>query len=152
MREAEAVLMMFMFFTVGFIFMVYMISRYLRRKLEHREILAAIEHGQPLPMRQPKKVKRTPYANDLRTGTLLVNFAIGFALFLWFIDGQEAMAVSFVPLFIGLGYLLNAALTKRLKLENGDGNGNNAVASYAEAEQDSIPVVDIPAEEDELSS
>ena len=120
MREAEAVAIVMLFFTVGFVFTVYLISRYARRKLEHREIMKAIEHGQPLPMRKPA-AKRRSYGNDLRTGVLLINFAIGFGLFIWLIHGQEATAVALVPLFIGAGYLINSTLTKRLKLDNGNG-------------------------------
>lgn len=147
MREEEVVAFVMMMFTVGFIFMVFLITRYLRRKLEHREILAAIEHGQPLPLRQ-QKAKRTPYANDLRTGTLLVNFAIGFGLFVWLVGGEEATAVALVPLFIGLGYLINAVLGKRLKLDNGNGNSEAAYAPVV-APVDSAPEAEIGAGPDE---
>ena len=84
-----------------------------RKKLSlHKVMVSAIEKGADIPLEalNPPKPKR----DDLRTGIILVALGIGLTLFLYLSENSvEEAAPGIIPLFIGLGFLVNAALNKK---------------------------------------
>ena len=119
MPEQEAIMLITAFMMTGFVLVVLLIVRYAQRRLRSREMLAALERGQSLPVR-PKRQR--VYVDDLRTGVLLVSFSAGLFLFIWVIGGEELAAWAFIPLSIGIGYLINARIGKQHGF-NGDSEG-----------------------------
>ncbi|MFQ5742252.1 MAG: DUF6249 domain-containing protein [Acidobacteriota bacterium] len=118
MQNNDAVAFVLFLSIMAIITIVLILVRYAHRRLHHREILKAIEHGQPVPM-PVKTPRRHSYVDDLRTGVLLTSLSIGLALFFVMVGGDEAVGVAAVPLFIGIGFMVNAYLSKRLGNENG---------------------------------
>lgn len=84
-----------------------------RKKLSlHKVMVSAIEKGADIPLEalNPPKPKR----DDLRTGIILVALGFGLTLFLYLSENSvEEAAPGIIPLFIGLGFLVNAALNKK---------------------------------------
>ncbi len=86
------------------------------RKLRTEERLAALARGAEIPM----EPELTQYARSRRSGILLVCGALGwmimFAAIARVVDEHEtlaAAAVGILPLAVGLGYFLDAALIHR---------------------------------------
>ncbi len=83
-----------------------------RRELEHRERLAAIEKGLPLP-EPPMEQPRLKYSSRRAAGLTLV--AIGLALVIA-ISANEGLGDGLwglIPLFMGIGLLMAAAADRR---------------------------------------
>lgn len=115
MNEHETVAFIMMTLTSGVVVIALLIAYYAARKLRSREIVTALEHGRDLPEHKRRRAR----FGDLRSGILLVAFAVGFGLFLWLVGAGEGTAVFLIPLFLGIGFLINAAMDRRL--ENADG-------------------------------
>lgn len=93
------------------IVMVIMIFRHRRRAMVHRTLAAMIEKGVPIPpeLLAPEQTRRP---SDLRRGIVLVAAGIGFIAML-LLQKESAWSVGFIPLLIGLGYLLVWKLDQR---------------------------------------
>jgi hypothetical protein len=92
------------------------------KDLEHRERLLAMEKGIPLPepvvkerVKEIKKVKPQRPIHSLRRAWGLVFIGIGLALFIILASITELKYGTWgaLPLFIGFGLVLGAALDKR---------------------------------------
>ena len=86
------------------------------RKLRTEERLAALEKGAQIPMEQ----ELSPFARSRRAGILLVSGGLGFMLMFAAIarvtnepETLVAAAFGILPLAVGLGYFLDAALIHR---------------------------------------
>lgn len=86
------------------------------RKLRSEERLAALEHGTSIPM----EPELSQFARSRRAGILLVSgglgFIIMFAMIARFSGEPETMVAGcfgVLPLAIGLGYFVDAALIRR---------------------------------------
>ena len=73
----ETVMMMVSLMMTAIVLVVLIIVRHAQRRLQRREVITAIEQGQPLPMK-PKR--RRVCVDDMRTGVLLVSFSVGLFL------------------------------------------------------------------------
>jgi hypothetical protein len=99
--------------------------RHSARKLEHTEIMKALEQGKELPSIEIKK--RYNYLNDLRLGIIFLSIGIGALLWLLAVQGIQEInfyihySIAYVPISIGIGYLMMAALLKTL-VKNGNGS------------------------------
>jgi hypothetical protein len=119
------------FFFGGIIAIVALSLRYSARKLEHQEILKAIERGQELPTMEIRK--RYNYLNDLRIGIFLIATGAGIMIFFdraadsrWAWDTEPLVGLGAVPLVIGIGYIVLSFILKRVTdsgRNNGNGNG-----------------------------
>lgn len=144
MSEHEAVAMIFFVAITGLVAVILIVTRYFRRRLESQEAIKALESGQPLPSRKPK---RGSFGSDLRSGVLTINFAIGLGLFIWLVDGgREGIAIAFIPLFIGIGFITSAYLGRRLG-EGGDDRPTPASPSdprghWVAEDDNDVPVAD----------
>jgi hypothetical protein len=86
------------------------------RKLRTEERLAALARGAEIPMEQ----EMSQFARSLRAGILLVSGGLGFitmfAVIARIVGEPEtlvASAVGILPLAVGIGYFLDAALIHR---------------------------------------
>lgn len=91
-----------------------MYTYYRVRKLRTEERLAAIQRGVNVPM----EPELTQAASSRRAGILLVAGAVGYMLAFTILakfepDALQAAAFGAIPLTLGLGYFLDAALIRR---------------------------------------
>ena len=101
---------------LGIIFMVVvlvslsMFFNYQKSKNLHQLMYKAIEEGKEIPvelLRQESKVK------DFRNGAILIILSLGMMTFFNF-SGDFEWQAGLIPLFIGLGFLLNGKFLPRL--------------------------------------
>jgi len=111
-----------------------------RNAMLHRTLAAMIEKGVPIPPELLQPTERVkPKRSDLHRGLVACGVGIGLMLFLWIVggglvDGRQVSgqwgllaanplvlaiqvkgiwAVGFIPLFIGIGYLISWKLEQR---------------------------------------
>lgn len=113
MNDNEAVAIAIVFIAIACVAAVYLLVRYFSRRLRSQEIIKAIEAGQELPA---EPVRRRDFVSELRTGVLFVAFAAGIAAFFALVD-RDSMVAGVIPLFIGIGFLVNAALLRHFRDE-----------------------------------
>ena len=88
---------------------------YKKRQVQSREIMAAIEKGIEVPFPPPKE------RNYLNLGLIWTFVGVAFTLALWFSAGvMEAAAWGFLPIALGLAFLLIGYLEKRKKASEGE--------------------------------
>lgn len=85
------------------------------RKLEHDEVMKAIESGQELPQIEVKK--HFDFLRDMKVG--IITLATGLGLFIFLSEGDYDMrdmaGIGAIPMFIGIGIIAMALITKHLK-------------------------------------
>ena len=118
----------------GIVAIVAISLRFKARRLEHEEIMKAIEHGQELPTLEIKK--RYNFLNDLRIGVFLIAIGLGVMMFFglfeetrWSWDAEPLIGIGAIPLFIGIGYVVMALIMKKVTESgkyNGNGNGGTS--------------------------
>jgi Domain of unknown function (DUF6249) len=93
-----------------------MYTYYRVRKLRTEERLAALTRGAEIPM----EPELTQYARSRRSGILLVSSGVGFVVMFAMIarvlgepETLVASAFGILPLAVGLGYFVDAALIRR---------------------------------------
>jgi len=91
------------------------IYNYRKRQLQGQEIMAAIEKGIEVPFPPPKK------RNYLNLGLVWTFVGVAFTLALWFSARiMEAAAWGFLPIALGVAFLLIGYLEKRKKAGEGE--------------------------------
>jgi Domain of unknown function (DUF6249) len=93
-----------------------MYTYYRIRKLRSEERLAALARGAEIPM----EAELSPQARSRRNGILLVSGGLGIILMFGMIasavkepETMAAAAIGILPLAIGIGYFLDAAMLRR---------------------------------------
>jgi len=86
------------------------------RQLRTQERLAAIEKGMTVPQME----ELPPHARSRRNGILFLAGGLGYALMMWVIghaageaDAIAATAFGILPVALGIGYFIDAALVRR---------------------------------------
>ena len=88
---------------------------YKTRQLRSQEILAAIEKGIEVPFPPPKK------RNYLNLGLIWTFVGVAFTLALWFSAREmEAAAWGFLPIALGIAFLLIALIEGKKKASEGE--------------------------------
>ena len=87
---------------------------YRARKLRTEERLAAIAKGVPVPISE----ELPPHARSRKAGILLTLGGLGYVLTFMLLaryehDAMEAAVFGVIPICIGIGYFLDAALVRR---------------------------------------
>jgi hypothetical protein len=79
--------------------------RYKARKLEHDEIMKALEQGREVPTLEVRRSKNKD--GDLKVGVILLTTGLGLHLFLkqGVPDMQKMAGIGFIPVFIGAGLI-----------------------------------------------
>lgn len=91
------------------------IYQYKKRQLQGQEIMAAIEKGVEVSFPPPKKL------NYLSLGLIWTFVGVAFTLALWFSARMmEAAAWGFLPIAVGLAFLLIALVEGKKKSEEGE--------------------------------
>jgi hypothetical protein len=79
--------------------------RYRARKLEHEEVMKALEEGRDIPTLEIRDQRRKD--SDLKMGVILL--ATGAGLYLFLRDGTHDMAnmagLGYIPAFLGIGLI-----------------------------------------------
>ncbi len=104
---------------------------YLKKRLEHKQILAAIEKGTPLSELKPPKPPKPAgplWIRYLTTGIALIIIASG--LFCWFyvrqVDLESGMILApFIFLAIGIAWLIRGLLYRKYYLKTRPSADNN---------------------------
>lgn len=93
---------------------VILFYRHRRNLALHKTLAAMIDKGVPIPpeLLQPEKPRRS----DLRRGFVLIATGLGLTIF-FLAEHDRAWGLGFIPLLIGVGYLLAWKLAKK----NGNG-------------------------------
>jgi len=93
------------------------VYNYRKRQLLGQEILAAIEKGIEVPFPPPKK------RNYLNLGLVWTIVGVAFTLALWFSARRmEAAVWGFLPIAVGVAFLLIAYFEKKKKEKEGGEN------------------------------
>jgi len=88
------------------------ISHGRKRDLQHRERLAALEKGFPLPEPEPQ-VKRPAYSGRRAGGLVILGFGIALTIGISTSEGFEEGVWGLLFVFVGLGLLIAAYLDKK---------------------------------------
>jgi len=102
---------------------------YLKKRLEHKQIMAAIEKGMPLSEIMPPKPKPAgpAWIKYVSTGIALIIIGLGFT-FLKPMHTNHVGALIFVILCgIGVAMLIRGLLHRKYYLKEQASNGNNTV-------------------------
>jgi hypothetical protein len=93
---------------------VILVYRYRRNLILHKTLASMIEKGVPIPpeLLQPEK----PPRNDLKRGFVLIGVGLGLIVF-FAVQREEVWGLGFIPLLMGVGYLLAWKLARK----NGNG-------------------------------
>ena len=103
------------FGAAGVILVFLIIYNYRKRQLQGQEIMAAIEKGIEVPFPPPKK------RNYLNLGLVWTFVGVAFTLALWFsAKVMEAAAWGFLPIALGVAFLLIGYLERRKKASEGE--------------------------------
>ncbi|UCH61593.1 MAG: hypothetical protein JSU77_07175 [Fidelibacterota bacterium] len=103
------------FGAAGVILVFLIVYNYRKRQLQGQEILAAIEKGIDIPFPPPKK------RNYLNLGLVWTFVGVAFTLALWFSARiMEAAAWGFLPIALGLAFLLIALIEGKKKANEGE--------------------------------
>ena len=96
------------------IVLVILVYRYRRNQLLHKTLAALIDKGVAIPpeLLQPEKRPKS----DLQRALTLMGVGLGLIIF-FAVQHEEAWGLGFIPLLMGVGYLL------AWKLANKNGNG-----------------------------
>ena len=106
------------FGAAGVILVFLIVYNYRKRQLQGKEILAAIEKGIEVPFPPPKEPKKRNYLN---LGLVWTFVGVAFTLALWFSARvMEAAAWGFLPIALGVAFLLIGYLEKRKKASEGE--------------------------------
>jgi len=103
------------FGAAGVILVFLIVYNYRKRQLQGQEIMAAIEKGIEVPFPPPKK------RNYLNLGLVWTFVGVAFTLALWFSARvMEAAAWGFLPIALGVAFLLIGYLERRKKASEGE--------------------------------
>lgn len=106
----------------GTIAIVALSLRYKARKLEHDEIMKAIENGQTPPTIEIER--RYDFFKDLRWGIILAASGLGFFIFMreGSYDMSRLAGIGMIPTLIGIGMIILSLVTKHIMDEKAKEN------------------------------
>jgi hypothetical protein len=82
-----------------------LVYRFRRNAMLHRTLAAMIEKGVPIPPELLAPEPRQRVKSDLQRGLVLI--AVGMGLIVYFLaDHDSAWGIGFIPLLMGVGYLI----------------------------------------------
>ena len=106
---------------------------YLKKRFEHKQIMAAIEKGTPLSELKPPKQNGALWIKNLTFGIALIIIGIGIGL-----SGQWGGIIGLVLFAIGVAWVVRAWLNRKYQVQNQPSAKSNA------AENRNTPGVSTP--------
>ncbi len=106
------------------------VIHYLKKRLEHKQIMAAIEKGTPLSeLVRPKPQLPGPgWIRYVSIGIMLLIISLGFLL-----GGRHETIIAFALLGVGAGWLVRGLLHRKYHLIGQSANQNNVPPNKASA-------------------
>jgi len=103
---------------------------YLRKRFEHKQIIAAIEKGTPLSELKPPKQNGALWINDITIGVALIIIGLGSW---WTGPGHGGMSafIALVLFGVGVAWLTRGLLHRKYKPQDQSSAGRVAVESEA---------------------
>ena len=100
---------------------------YLKKRLEHKQIMAAIEKGTPLSEIMPPKPKPAgpAWIKYVSTGIMLIIIGLGFTFFNIMDTRHFGMSIFMILCGIGVAMLVRGLLHRKYYLKEQASNGNN---------------------------
>ena len=84
-----------------------------KKELEHRERIAALEKGLPLPEAPPEPIKRPAFAGRRAAGLVIFGFGIALTIGISVAETFQEGVWGLLFIFVGIGLLIAAFLDKR---------------------------------------
>jgi len=105
------------------------LATYSAKKLEHKQIIAAIEKGTPLSELKPLKPAGLLWIRYLTAGVALLIIGLGFGLMRLniFTQGGTKLFIAFVLVAIGMAWLIRGLLYRKYQLRIQSSDKNNKV-------------------------
>jgi len=88
---------------------------YLKKRLEHKQIMAAIEKGTPLSELRPAKQDGTLWIKNLTVGIALLVIGLGC---LMGTTGREALFMAPILIGVGIAWIIRGALNRKYQMQN----------------------------------
>jgi hypothetical protein len=103
------------FFSIVIIASLSLFFNYKKSQSIHRIIYKSVETGAPLPLDLLTKAASGRKVSDLKKGIILTSAGLGILLVLYI--EKLIWSVGFIPLFIGIGFLIVDKLDKKNRLK-----------------------------------
>ena len=87
---------------------------YLKKRLEHKQIMAAIEKGTPLSELRPAKQNGTLWIKNLTVGIALLVIGVGWSTMM----GRHALFAAFILIGVGIAWIIRGALNRKYQMQN----------------------------------
>ena len=122
---------------------------YLKKRLEHKQIMTAIEKGTPLSELRPPKQNGALWIKNLTIGIALVVIGLGLLVSRIGHGAPGGPTIALVLLGIGIAWIVRGCLNRKYQLKDVRLAKNNATANMAPA---AVPASEVLAQADEESS
>ncbi|MHC4087049.1 MAG: DUF6249 domain-containing protein [Planctomycetota bacterium] len=101
---------------------------YLKKRLEHKQIMAAIEKGTPLSEIMPPKPKPAgpAWIKYVSTGIALIIIGLGFTQYNPMNTNDVGMSIFMILCGVGIAMLIRGLLHRKYYLKNGISTENNS--------------------------
>jgi len=89
---------------------------YLKKRLEHKQIMAAIEKGTPLSEIRPPKENGNLWIKNLTIGIALLIIGLGFSLMVRV--GHEGQFIALILIGVGLAWIIRGILNRKCQMQS----------------------------------
>jgi hypothetical protein len=118
---------------------------YLKKRLEHKQIMTAIEKGTPLSELRPPKQNGALWIRNITLGVALIAFALVVVLLGRPGPVEVLLAIAFG---VGIAWVVRGCLNRKYQAQSPASAKNDTVASTAPA---AVPAAEVLAQADEES-
>lgn len=87
------------------------------KELLHKERILSLEKGLPIPDEKPVKIEKPGYTGKRTAGIVFLAIGLAVTIANWVVAGAVGGVWGLIPLFIGIGLLIAAALDKKEYIE-----------------------------------
>jgi sterol desaturase/sphingolipid hydroxylase (fatty acid hydroxylase superfamily) len=126
----EVIIVAVVFASIIAIAIVIGIVIYFAKRLEHKQIMAAIEKGIPLPEIRPVRCNGVSWVRSLTGGIIIVSLALAFVFAGPYMDGGPGLFVAIILFGVGLSCIVRGLLYRKYTVHGEQiqsPNKNNAV-------------------------
>jgi len=89
---------------------------YLKKRLEHKQIMAAIEKGTPLSEIRPPRENGNLWIKNLTIGIALLIIGLGCSLMVHV--GHEGQFIALILIAVGLAWVIRGILNRKYQMES----------------------------------